>query len=364
MSRVDQDRASAPAPVSQGPPRKRLVHVRRSRWAVTLTGCLLLCLAALVLAIMAGTSSVGVGDVIRSLVGMGSAKDDFIVFELRLPRAAGAVLIGAALAVAGALSQTFARNPLATPDIIGVTSGASVGAVAVIVLAGGADGALGSVLSLGKPVVAIVSGLISAAIIYLLAFKEGVDSFRLVLVGIGATAAFTGITTYLVSIAKLDISGEATQWLTGSLSGVGWEGIVPVIIALAVCLPVALIQTSALDITQLGDDVSSGLGISLQRHRAIVLTCVVVLSATAVAAAGPIEFVAFVAPQIVMRLAGTARPPLLASGLMGGIIVALADTVGRTVLPWKVPVGIITAIIGAPYLIWLIIRASTQEKSE
>jgi iron complex transport system permease protein len=314
-----------------------------------------------VTALMIGTGYLGVADVLATLVGRGSVKAQFILYEVRMPETIGGLVVGMALGVAGALTQTFARNPLATPDIIGVTSGASVGAVAAIVLAGGSESVVATTLQVGIPGVAIVSGLISATLIYVLALRGGVDSFRLVLVGIGATAIFTGITQYLIARAQLSIASHAQQWLVGSLSAVSWDSIWPVVVALVVCVPLGLGQGRAFDAMALGDDAAQGLGVHLGRHRTVVLGCAVVLTAVAVSAAGPIEFVAFVAPQIVRMIAGASRPPLLASGLMGGILVVVAHTIGRSAFDSPVPVGIITAIIGAPYLLWLIARPRRQE---
>jgi iron complex transport system permease protein len=270
-------------------------------------------------------------------------------------------LVGAALGLAGALTQTFARNPLATPDILGVTSGAALGAVAAIVLAGGSYSVGAGALTLGLPAAAAIGALGTAAVVYGLSWRSGVDSYRLILVGIGATAALTGVTSYLIARAQLTEASTAAQWLVGSLSGVSWASVWPVLVAVAVLTPIALTQSSTLSVSLLGDDVSTGLGVAVQRHRLVIVACAVLLTAAAVSAAGPIEFVAFVSPQIVRRLAGTARPPLLASAVVGALVVVGADTLSRTVLPGEVPVGIVTAVIGAPYLIWLLTRRKDRE---
>lgn len=321
----------------------------------------ILALVFMVWGIMVGSSDLSVADVLRTLAGLGEPGTEFIVFELRLPRALGALLIGLCLGMAGALTQSFSRNPLATPDIIGVTSGAAMGAVATIALGGGTYAVSSLLVGMGIPLVAIVSGLLTAALVYGLAWRSGVDSYRLILIGIGVTAAMTGLTNYLIVKAELGIAAAATQWLVGSLSGISWTSIWPVVIVLLVVTPIALTQTAALNVSQLGDELSAGLGVGVQRHRVIVLACAVIFTAIAVSAAGPIEFVAFVAPQIARVLVRSSRPPLIASAFFGALIVLVADIVGRTVLPWTVPVGIVTAIIGAPYLIWLIVRRPNKD---
>ncbi len=327
---------------------------------VTLAGLVVL-FGAAVLGIAAGSSQLGLGDVVPTLLGAGTSSQELIVLELRLPRVLAGILVGAALGLAGALTQTFARNPLATPDILGVTSGAALGAVAAIVLAGGSYSIGAGALTLGLPAVAAVGALATAAVVYGLAWRGGVDSYRLILIGIGTTAALTGVTSYLIARAQITEAQAASRWLVGSLSGVSWASVWPVLVVFAVVTPFALLQSSNLEVSLLGDDVSTGLGVALQRHRLVIIVCAVLLTAAAVSAAGPIEFVAFVSPQIVRRLAGTSRPPLLASAVVGAIVVVGSDTLTRAVLPGEVPVGIVTAVIGAPYLIWLLTRRKDRE---
>lgn len=313
--------------------------------------------------ITAGSSALTIPDVVNTLFGAGTPAQELIVIDLRLPRVAGGLLVGAALGLAGALTQTFARNPLATPDILGVTSGAALGAVSAIVLAGGSYSVGAGLLSLGMPAVAAIGALVTSAVVYGLSWRGGVDSYRLILIGIGATAALGGITSYLIARAQITEAAAASQWLVGSLSGISWASVWPVLVALVVLTPIAVMQSSSLDISQLGDDMSTGLGVAVQRHRLIIIVCAVLLTAAAVSASGPIEFVAFVAPQIARRLARSGRPPLLSSAIMGAIIVVGGDALARGVLPGEVPVGIITAVIGAPYLIWLLTRRNQRESN-
>lgn len=333
----------------------------RGRVVMVTALCLVAAIVAGLLAIVAGSSSLSIPDAVATLFGAGTPSQQLIVIDLRLPRVAGGLLVGAALGLAGALTQTFARNPLATPDILGVTSGAALGAVSAIVLAGGSYSVGAGLLTLGLPAVATIGALATSAIVYGLAWRGGIDSYRLILIGIGATATLGGITSYLIARAQITEAAAAAQWLVGSLSGISWASVWPVLVVLVVVTPIALVQSSALDISQLGDDMSTGLGVAMQRHRLIVIVCAVLLTAAAVSASGPIEFVAFVAPQIARRLTRTGRPPLLASALLGAVIVVGGDALARGVLPGEVPVGIITAVIGAPYLIWLLTRRKERE---
>lgn len=334
---------------SRSAQRSRRVHI------VTFVALIVTTLSVLA-GVAVGSTLLPMDVVVRALLGVADPAQQFIVTTFRLPRVVGAALVGICLGFAGALTQAFSRNPLATPDILGVTSGASAGAVLTIVIGGGGFSVGSSLLGFGIPVISVVGGLATAAIVYGLSWRSGVDSYRLILIGIGATSALTGITSYLLVKAQITQALAASQWLTGSLSGVSWTSIWPVLIALVLVTPIAASQTSALAVSQLGDDLAIGLGVALQRHRIIIIACAVILTSAAVSAAGPIGFVAFVTPQIARRLAGTGAPPLTASALLGGALVVLADIAGRAAFPWEVPVGIVTAVIGAPYLVWLITR--------
>jgi iron complex transport system permease protein len=310
-------------------------------------------LAVAVYSIGRGSFAISAGDVIQVLLGGGTAAQRLIVLDLRLPRILAAVLVGAALAVAGALTQTFARNPLASPDVLGVTSGASLGAVAVIVLGGSA--------AIGVPFAALAGALLTAAAVYLLAWRRGVDGYRLVLVGLGVGEILTsGVSWFLVRAEIVDAT-RATIWLNGSVAGADWPQIRPLAVALAVLLPLAVAASFALQALQFDDDVARGLGVRLQTAQLAVVLTAVALAAAAVAAAGPIEFVALVVPQIALRLCGGARPPLLVSAILGALLVASADLIARSLLSTReLPVGLVTAIIGAPYLLWLLTRANRR----
>ena len=355
------DRVAAGAEAgTRAPARPRTVG--GPRVAAATAGSLLVVVALALVGLAAGSSSLGVADVVRTLAGGGTPAQELIVLDLRLPRVAGALVVGACLGLAGALTQTFARNPLATPDILGVTSGAGLGAVAAIVLAGGGYSVTGGLLSVGVPAAAVAGALVAAVAVYALSWRGGVDGYRLVLVGIGATAALGGLTSWLVARARITDAAAASQWLVGSVSGISWASVWPALVVFAVVAPLAATQTRALDVSQLGDDLSRGLGVAVQRHRLVVLACAVLLTAAAVSAGGPLEFVAFVAPQLARRVAGTGRPPLAASATFGALVVVAADLATRTLLPGEVPVGIVTAVVGAPYLIWLLVRHRREDR--
>ena len=320
------------------------------RWRQVAVPLVALVVLVLVSAVSLGRGDfpIGVGDVLRTLAGLGEKAQEFIVLQLRAPRIVVGLLVGLALGIAGALFQTFARNPLASPDVLGITQGASVGAVAAIVLT---DGGL-----VGVPLAALAGALLTGALLFVLTWRAGIDGYRLVLVGIALWSAAAALTDWLLTNAEIYDAASAYVWITGSLTARTWDNAVPLALSLLVLVPLALAAGRVLGVLQFGDDTARGLGVRLPLAQTAVVLVAVGLVATAVAAAGPIAFVALVVPQIAVRLTGGSRPPLLASGLLGAVLVVGADLATRTLLPQAVPVGILTAAIGAPYLLWLLVR--------
>ncbi|SNS85350.1 iron complex transport system permease protein [Geodermatophilus pulveris] len=301
-----------------------------------------------------GDFPIGLADVLRTLAGLGDETQELVVWQLRAPRVVVGALVGVALGVAGALFQTFARNPLASPDVLGISQGASAGAVAAIVLGGPAGSGL--VAGAGVPLAALVGALTTGLLLLLLAWRRGLDGYRLVLVGIALWAVASALVDWMLTRAAVQDAASAYVWITGSLNARTWSEAVPLLVALAVLLPAALACGRALGAVQFGDDTARGLGVRLVPIQASVVLVAVGLTAAAVAAAGPIAYVALVVPQVAVRLAGGPRPPLVASGLLGAVLVVGADLLTRTVLPQALPVGVLTAAVGAPYLLWLLVR--------
>lgn len=307
-----------------------------------------------------GDLSIPFADVFVALLGGGDEDTSFIVHELRVPRIVVGVVVGACLGLSGALFQTFARNPLASPDVLGITDGAAVGALLVIVT-GSSGGVLSTgVSSLGTTSAALVGALIASLLLYVLAWRRGIDGTRLVLVGVGLQAIFISGVSWLLSQADIFDLASVLAWLSGSLNERGWHEATPALWALVILGPTALVLTRTLRALQLGDDSARGLGVPLQLAQAAILLVAVGLAAFAVAAAGPIDFVAFVVPQIALRLVGGSRPPLVTSALLGALLVVVADTATRVFIPYDLPVGVVTALIGAPYLLWLLVRVNRK----
>lgn len=322
--------------------------VRRRARLVALVLALVVA-GAFLLALSVGTAFVSVPDVLSTLAGQGSSDTDYIVLERRLPRALTAVLVGAAFGLSGAILQSLLGNPLASPDVIGISAGAGAAAVTAIVVFG--------LSGPGVAVAALAGALGTALLMYLLAWRDGVTGYRLVLVGIGLAAILLSVTSYFMTRSQVTSAQRALVWLTGSLNNSAWEKLTPLAVALAVLLPLTAASSRALDLIGFGDDTASGLGVPVRRARLWLLLCAVALAGTATAAAGPIAFVALLAAPIGRRLAGDGGPALLPAALVGASIVLLADFAAQHTpgLP-QVPVGVLTGAIGAPYLLVLLAR--------
>jgi len=321
---------------------------RARRWA-TVTGTLaVLVVAVFVVSLMVGRTFYPPGDVLGVILGHDVSGADFTVGRLRLPRAVLALVAGAGFGLAGVTFQTMLRNPLASPDIIGISAGASAAATfAIVVLS--LDGTSVSV-------VAIVAGLGVALLIYLLSRRGGAVGTRLILIGIGIDAMLDSATAYLLDRAAQWDLQEAMRWLTGSLNGSTWRETVPVVLALLVLGPVLLASARGLGMLQLGDDTAAALGVRVERTRLVAVVAAVALLAFATAATGPIAFVAFLAGPIAARLVGSSGSLLLPAGLVGALLVLVADLCGQFALGTRYPVGVVTGVLGAPYLLYLIVR--------
>jgi iron complex transport system permease protein len=321
----------------------------RRRAAVTIA----LAATALVLfvvSLMVGRTFYDLSDIIRVILGQTVPGASFTVGELRLPRAVLAILAGLAFGMAGVIFQTMLRNPLAAPDIIGISSGASAAAVAGIVL-----------LSLNETAVSFLAlggALITASAIYLLSHRGGFAGTRLILIGIGVAAMLDSVVTYVLSRAAAWDLQTAMQWLTGSLNGATWGSVVPLAIATVVLVPVLLGSGRDLGVLRLGDDSATSLGVSVHRTRVLLLIGAVALLAFATAAAGPIAFVAFMAGPIAARIVGPGASLLVPAGLVGVVLVLAADLIGQFAFDNRYPVGVITGVLGAPYLVYLLIRTN------
>ena len=314
--------------------------------------CLALGLAALaigVLALSTGELSIPPADVLRALAGEGSGAYRLVVVEWRLPRVLLALLLGVALGLSGAIFQALTRNPLGSPDVIGFNTGAYTGVLVVTVFVG-----TGYYLTAAG---ALVGGLVTAAAVYLFAFKRGVQGFRLIIVGIAVSAILGSANQWFIIKVDLQTALAAAIWGQGSLNGLGWAQVAPVAVGVGV-LCLALVGFGPrLALLEMGEDAAAALGVRVEATRLAYLIIGVALTAVATATAGPISFVALAAPQLAQRLTRTPGIALAPSAAMGAFLLMLSDWLAqRAFAPTQLPVGVVTVSVGGIYFGWLLIR--------
>lgn len=307
--------------------------------------------AVLLLSIMIGEFPVPFIEAWKSMLGMGNPDYDFVVNELRFPRSMVAFLVGCGLALSGAILQGITRNPLAAPGVVGINGGAALMAVTAIVV-------IPSMPVAVLPFVAFIGALSAAMLTYMLAWRRGVSPMRLLLVGVGIAAASNAYITFWVTTRHIQHVKQAMLWMMGSTYGRTWEHFWPLLPWLLILFPAALAMARKLDVLMLGDELAVGLGNAVERSRGLLLLISVSLAGASVAMAGTIGFVGLMGPHIAKQLVGQSSLRLLTvSALVGGLIVMSADLLGRALLPpIEIPTGIITAAVGAPYLIYLLYR--------
>ncbi|OZG73153.1 iron ABC transporter permease [Hahella sp. CCB-MM4] len=333
--------------------RTSVVSIQLNSVTLKMLGTLLIgTLAIALMSLSAGSQWLNPIEVVKELLLSEPGQHAFVIETLRLPRVVTGFLVGGALAVSGLILQSLVRNPLASPDIIGITSGAS--AAAVFFLSYLAE----TVSALWLPFAAILGAALTSLIIYLLAWRQGVTPLRLILIGIGLVAGLGAMTTFMIVLSPIATSMMAYVWLTGSIYGSDWQDVTALLPWLLVLLPLSLMLSRTINVQELGDPVTVGLGVQVQRTRFVLLAISVALAGSAVAYAGAIGFVGLIAPhiarQLVPRSFGSLAP---ASLLIGGCLVVVADTIGRTAfLPLDVPAGVFVSAVGAPFFIYLLYR--------
>ncbi len=295
---------------------------------------------------------------LKSIVGQGNSQANLLINVLRLPRALAALFAGIALAAAGAILQGIIRNPLASPSILGITGGASFSSVLFITL-------LSGVLSINwLPLFSILGAGLITFIIYILAWDKGVTPIRLVLTGIGISAAMGALVNLMIIVSPIYLANQAYIWLTGSVYGTNWDIIFSVIPIVFVFLILALVYAREVEIQELGDELASGVGSAVQKNRFILLSLSVELAGAGVSLADALGFVGLIAPHIARKLVNRSFDGILIiSTLSGGIMVMIADLIARTAfIPLDIPAGVFTSGIGAPFFIYLLYRTSIKVK--
>lgn len=336
------------------PPDSTVVRTGGFSWLfprrTALVAVALVALGAVVVALASFASSTGMSfaRTLEGLLGTGDAATVMLVQEFRLPRIMVGLLVGAALGVAGCLLQTLAGNRLATPDVIGVNEGATAVVVASVV--GSATGTIGD-WWLGP-----LGAAAAAALVVLCAGGVGTKGHRVLVVGIGVSTVIAAVTDLVMSRENDNTAGGVFLWTVGSLSGRDWSVGTPLLWVLVVLVPLSLAAGNRLQLLRLDDGLAASLGVDLRRTRGAALALAVALSGCAVGIGGPIAFVALAAPILASRLAGPTRVPILGSALTGAVLIAAADALGRVVAPVEIPVGVVTSVLGGPFLLWVLFR--------
>ncbi|REK77947.1 iron ABC transporter permease [Paenibacillus paeoniae] len=331
-------------------------HDRKSSVSIKLVILAIGLLATIVLSIGIGSFRVPIMDVLRTLFGIGEAKYEYIVMHLRMPRIAASVLVGAAMAISGTILQALIRNPLASPDLLGTTSGATAAVVAFITIMNGQ-------VNVGwMPVVAMAGGCIASAITYLLAWKNGSSPLRMAMIGVSVSSAMGALTIYFTLAGPLYLVSQALGWMAGTVYGTSWTHVMYLAPWVIIGGGIAWMQSRSLNVLELGDRIAIGVGMHVEKKRVMFIILSVVLASAAVGIAGGISFVGLMAPHMARKLVGNNNGAIVvASAILGSLFVLLADLVGRTVfVPLDIPAGIFTAILGAPFFIYLMYRHSDR----
>lgn len=340
---------------------RRVLVLRRLRIAVRLDWRSIIVCAALavavacmaVLALTTGSYQLNPGQVVSALTGGETGLVHDIVVEWRLPRVTAALIFGAALGVSGAVFQSLMRNPLADPGIIGFSQGSYTGALIVILVINGTYWQL-----VGG---ALLGGMATAIAVYLLAYRRGVQGFRLIIVGIGVSAILGSLNTWLILKADLQQAMSAAAWGAGSLNGISWNQVTIGGTCITVLLGLATILSRPMRQLELGDDTAASQGVSVSPARLALIVVGVALTATVTAASGPIAFLSLVAPQIGRRLARTAGITLAPAAFVGALLCLAADYIAQHIAPTPLPVGIITVILGGGYLGYLLFTETRKQ---
>ena len=328
------------------------VRVHRRSAAVVGIGFILLAALA-VYSLTLGDYGLSAADSFRRLVGDGGPRDDFLgvyfVQSVRLPRMLAAIAVGVALGIAGCIFQTISGNPLGSPDIVGLSTGCATGALIAIIILGSSPTVTG--------VGALLGGLVSGAVILACAGGMRVTGIRVVLVGIGCSAALRAVNSLLIVKAPLEAAQRAQLWSAGSFSGVTITRLMPLLIVLGAVVVVCAVFAVPLGLVAMGDDVATGLGVRVRRTRVLLIVVAILLVASATSVAGPVAFVALAAPHVAHRLCGGGGVGFTSAALVGALLVLVSDVCAqRLVAPAELPVGVVTGVVGGIYLLWLLIR--------
>ena len=327
---------------------------RRRRFIIVTCLLAIIAFALCCMMLMLGNTIYPVGDVISVLLGEQVKGASFAVGTIRFPRMVAGVFAGFAFGISGHVFQTMLRNPLANPNVIGITAGSSAAAVFCIIVLHAS--------STFVSIASIIGGLATVLVIFLLSKGTSFSIGRLILIGIGIQAMLNAVISYLLLIGQHHDVPTAMRWLSGSLNGVKMENLYPLMITVLLLAPIIILLGKRLDMLELGEQTAASLGINTDRTRVVLVISSVLIIALATATTGPIAFVAFLSGPIAKRLVGIGFSSVIPAGLVGIILVLASDLIGQFAFVARYPVGVITGILGAPYLIMLLIRMNRKEE--
>ncbi len=306
-----------------------------------------------------GVVSISPGEVWQTFLGNGSVKQEFVLFDIRLPSIILAIMVGMAMALSGAILQGITNNELADPGILGINSGGGLAVVLYIAFFQSASAASGSFGAYILPLFAFAGALLTAGLILALSWKNGLQSMRLVLIGIGFNAGFSALLIALqLKMDPIDFM-QALVWLSGDLWATQWKYVWAIVPWIVLLIPIALYKAKTLNVLQLGEPVAAGLGIAVKRERILLLVLAVALAGLGVSAAGGIAFLGLISPHIARRIVGPKHQAMLpVSALLGALFLLVADTIGRNIVqPMELPAGLVVALVSAPYFIYLLMKS-------
>lgn len=310
-----------------------------------------LCICVSIVSLASGTFSIKWHQVVLALFGQGPDQIITVVTEWRLPRVVMALIMGAALGASGAIFQSLIRNPLGSPDVIGFNTGAYTGVIISVILFGNHYFQMAASALLG--------GLGSALVVYLLAYKKGIQGFNLIVIGIAVSAVLTAFNTWMLMTSSLESAMSAALWGAGTLNGMTWAKGTPAAITVTIVILISLLISTRMSLLEMGDDAASALGVPTEKTRLVLLVVGVTLTASVTAAAGPISFISLAAPQIAKRLTKHHSVHIPEAALMGAALLVTADFIAQQLFaPNQLPVGLVTVSVGGIYLLWLLIRES------
>lgn len=334
-------------------------HKRKKKLILIIIILFILLFSIFVISFNIGTFAIGPLDVIKTLFGQGNKKQELVLFTMRLPRIIIAILVASALAIAGTALQGITKNDLADPGILGISSGAALAVVIYIYFMNGevySDISMLTVFTM--PIVALLGAGFAAFLIYTLAWKKGLNPTRLILMGIGINSAFNAILILFQFRFTTQDFNKIMVWTSGSIWGTNWSYVIATLPFVFIFTGLIIYKARYLDVLSLGDELSVGLGVHIEKERRALLIYTVALAGTATAVAGTISFLGLISPHIARRLVGPKHKLLIpTAALVSSIILLLSDTIAKNVLaPLEMPVGIVVSIIGVPYFIYLIMK--------